>query len=170
MKRRTFLTCAFAGTASFALGVNLYSPTPTIAFDDVEHRVLFSVLIPVFLDGSLPEVANHREMAINRTLEAIIQSIEYLPEAQQDELMELLESLEGRLGLLLLSGSMTPLLMRQPQQLAEMLESWRHHYLDMLKIAYIGLRELILTSYYACPEHWGNLRYAKPTFLVNNSH
>ncbi|WP_282110049.1 TAT leader-containing periplasmic protein [Shewanella algicola] len=169
MKRRTFITGAFAGTAALALGVNLYSPTLTTASDDIHHRVLFSVFIPIFLDGSLPEVANHREMAINRTLDAIVQSIDHLPQAQQDELMELLDLLEGRFGLLLLSGSMTPLLGRDPQQLIDMLESWRYNFLDMLKTAYSGLRELIMASYYACPEHWGNLRYAKPTFLVSNA-
>ncbi|MGX9460772.1 TAT leader-containing periplasmic protein [Shewanella sp. A14] len=170
MKRRTFLTSAFAGTAALALGVNLYTPTMTTSADDVHHRVLFGVLIPVFLDGALPEVPSHREIAINRTLDAISQSIIHLPAEQQQELMELLELLEGRFGLLLLSGSMTPLLMRDPQQLIAMLESWRHHYLDMLITAYNGLRELIMASYYACPEHWGNLRYVKPTFLVHNAY
>jgi hypothetical protein len=160
MKRRTFLTGAFAGTAALALGVNLYLPNITTSSDDIHHRVLFSVLIPVFLDGALPEVPSHREVAMNRTLDAISQSITHLAPDQQQELMELLELLEGRLGLLLL--------MRDPQQLVEMLEFWRYNYLDMLKTAYGGLRELIMASYYACPEHWGNLRYEKPTFLVNN--
>jgi hypothetical protein len=103
-------------------------------------------------------------------LDAISQSITHLPVEQQQELMELLELLEGRFGLLLLSGSMTPLLMREPKQLIDMLEFWRHNYLDMLTTAYNGLRELIMASYYACPEHWGNLRYVKPTFLVHNAH
>ncbi|MBB1428329.1 TAT leader-containing periplasmic protein [Shewanella frigidimarina] len=170
MKRRTFITGAFAGTAAIALGVNLYSPIITTSSDDIHHRVLFSVLLPVFLDGALPEVPSHREIAINRTLDAISQSITHLPIEQQQELMELLELLEGRFGLLLLSGSMTPLLMREPQQLIDMLEFWRNNYLDMLTTAYNGLRELIMASYYACPEHWGNLRYVKPTFLVHNAH
>ncbi|RPA33758.1 TAT leader-containing periplasmic protein [Shewanella frigidimarina] len=170
MKRRTFITGAFAGTAAIALGVNLYSPIITTSSDDIHHRVLFSVLLPVFLDGALPEVPSHREIAINRTLDAISQSITHLPIEQQQELMELLELLEGRFGLLLLSGSMTPLLMREPQQLIDMLEFWRSNYLDMLTTAYNGLRELIMASYYACPEHWGNLRYVKPTFLVHNAH
>ncbi|WP_445774251.1 TAT leader-containing periplasmic protein [Shewanella sp.] len=169
MKRRTFITGAFAGTAALALGVNLYSPTLTIAPDDIHHRVLFSVFIPIFLDGSLPEVPSHREMAINRTLDAISISISHLPQAQQDELLELLELLEGRFGLLLLSGSMAPLLGREPQQLINMLEFWRFNFLDMLKTAYSGLRELIMASYYSCPEHWGSLRYAKPTFLVSSA-
>ncbi|MBB1316131.1 TAT leader-containing periplasmic protein [Shewanella sp. SR43-4] len=170
MKRRTFLTGAFAGTAALALGVNLYLPNITTSSEDIHHRVLFGVLIPVFLDGALPEVPSQRELAINRTLDAISQSITHLPVEQQQELMELLNLLEGRLGLLLLSGSMTPLLMREPQQLIDMLEFWRHNYLDMLTTAYGGLRELIMASYYACPEHWGNLRYVKPTFLVPNAH
>jgi hypothetical protein len=48
-----------------------------------------------------------------------------------------------------------------------MLESWRHHYLALLQTAYLGLRELVMASYYACPEHWGAIGYAKPSFLLD---
>lgn len=166
MKRRTFLTAAFTGTAALALGVNLYSSGPN-EVEDIHHRVLFSVLIPVFLDGALPEVASQRQLAIESTLDAIAQSIEVLPEEQQSELAELLELLEGRLGLLMLTGEMTPLIMRSPAELVTMLEDWRHHFLTMLQTAYHGLRELVLASYYALPAHWENIGYAKPRFIIN---
>ena len=164
MKRRTFLTGAFTGTAALALGVSLYTPEVNDNPDDT-HRLLFSVLIPIFMDGALPEVANYRDAFLNRTIIAINQTISVLPEDQKQELTQLLTMLESRFGLLILTSSITPLVLRSPEQLNEMLEHWRHHFLEMMQTAYIGLRELIITSYYACPEHWGRLHYAKPTFL-----
>ncbi|MCS6177637.1 TAT leader-containing periplasmic protein [Shewanella baltica] len=164
MKRRTFLMGAFAGTAALALGVNLYSPEFSLPVDSEgkDYRLLFSVLLPVMLDGALPDVATHKLAAQNRTLDAIKQSISVLPEEQQTELFELLDMLENRLGLLVLTSSMTPLLMRSPAELTEMLETWRHSYFALLQTAYLGLRELVMASYYACPEHWSRLHYAKP--------
>ncbi|MCC4834141.1 TAT leader-containing periplasmic protein [Shewanella sp. 1_MG-2023] len=164
MKRRTFLTGAFTGTAALALGVSLYTPEVNDNPDDT-HRLLFSVLIPIFMDGALPEVANYRDAFLNRTIIAINQTISVLPEDQKQELTQLLTMLESRFGLLILTSSITPLVLRSPEQLNEMLEHWRHHFLEMMQTAYIGLRELIISSYYACPEHWGRLHYAKPTFL-----
>ena len=164
MNRRTFLLGAFAGTAAIALGVNLYSPEFSLPDEGEEkdYRLLFGVLLPVMLDGALPDVATHKLAAQNRTLDAIKHSIDVLPDEQQAELFELLDMLENRLGLLLLTSSMTPLLMRSPSDLTQMLETWRHSYFALLQTAYLGLRELVMASYYACPEHWSRLHYAKP--------
>ena len=167
MERRTFLTTALVGTATLALGLSIYSPEHirvNKALDN-EHRLLFSVLLPVFLEDALPNVESMRVAAQNRTLDAISQTITYLPQEGQDELEELLDMLEQRLGLLILTGSMTPLMMRSPDELISMLEYWRNSFLDLLVTAYQGLRELVMASYYAFPEHWGHLNYAKPTFF-----
>jgi uncharacterized coiled-coil protein SlyX len=167
MERRTFLTTALVGTATLALGLSIYSPEHirvNKALDN-EHRLLFSVLLPVFLEDALPNVESMRVAAQNRTLDAISQTITYLPQDGQDELEELLGMLEQRLGLLVLTGSMTPLMMRSPNELIAMLEYWRNSFLDLLVTAYQGLRELVLASYYSFPEHWGHLNYAKPTFF-----
>ncbi|WP_394147372.1 TAT leader-containing periplasmic protein [Shewanella atlantica] len=167
MKRRTFLTSAFVGTAAIALGVNLYSPEFIAAnrSQDSQHRLLFSALLPVFLDGALPEVESLRRAAENRTLDAITQTIAMLPEESRAELEQLLGMLEQRLGLLILTGSMTPLMMRTAQELVTLLEYWRNSFMELMVTAYQGLRELVMASYYSCPEHWSRLNYVKPTFL-----
>ncbi|MCL1142269.1 TAT leader-containing periplasmic protein [Shewanella gaetbuli] len=169
MKRRTFITGAFIGTAALALGVNLYSESTLSSQAKDGQRVLFSILIPVFLDGALPAVASQKELAINSTVDAIEQAIAVLPEQQQIELAELFELLESRLGLLILTGSVTSLMLRDSAELTRILEHWRFHFLEMVQTAYTGLRELVLTSYYSNPEHWGRLGYAKPTFLLNEA-
>ncbi|QBF82370.1 TAT leader-containing periplasmic protein [Shewanella maritima] len=168
MKRRTFITGAFVGTAALALGVNL--STSYVDEDNSEnaHRMIFAALIPIFLEGALPDVASHKEQAINRTLNNIADTLKVLPDDQRDELLELLDMLESRFSLLLLTGSLTPLIMRQPKQLVSMLESWRHHFIELLQTAYLGLREVVMASYYASPEHWGRMQYSKPSFLVSD--
>ncbi|WP_394130405.1 TAT leader-containing periplasmic protein [Shewanella maritima] len=171
MKRRTLLTGAFVGTAALALGVQLIPSSFESSEQDTEqnseHRLLFAALIPVLLDGALPQISSHREQAINRTLDAIGATISALPETQQEELEDLLQKMESRFYLLFLSGSMTPVLLKQPDELIDMLESWRNHYTALLQSAYVGLREVIMASYYSCPEHWARMQYAKPNFIVN---
>jgi len=36
----------------------------------------------------------------------------------------------------------------------------------LLQQAYLGLRELLMASYYACPEHWDRLNYNKPKLAL----
>ena len=163
MNRRKFLLGALGGSAALALGVSLYQPefSQDERYDE-EHRLLFSVLLPVLLDGALPEMAVPREAAMNRTLDAIAKTVAVLPADQRKELLQLLDSLENRFGLLLLTGSMTPLLLRSPAELTAFIEDWRQSSLALFNTAYLGLRELVLASFYSCPEHWAALNYAKP--------
>lgn len=163
MERRTFLFGALGTTAALALGVSLYRPELAVEeANDEEHRLLLKVLLPVLLDGALPEMASPRDLSINRTLNAISATLKVLPEDQREELFTLLDLLENRLGLLLLTGSMTPLLLRSHAELEFMLNDWRERSIELFQLAYLGLRELILASYYSCPEHWVSLNYAKP--------
>ncbi|MCK8047236.1 TAT leader-containing periplasmic protein [Shewanella sp. 1CM18E] len=167
MERRTFITTAIAGTACLALGVNYYSADDIGVNKELDnnHRLLLSVLLPVFLDGALPDVAALKRDALHRTLDAIEHTISILPLDTKAELEQLFEMLEGRLGLLILTGSVTPLMMRNQSELVDMLQSWRTSYLDLMVTAYQGLRELVMASYYSSPEHWSRLHYAKPSFL-----
>ncbi|MCF1427919.1 MAG: TAT leader-containing periplasmic protein [Shewanella sp.] len=162
MKRRTFLTGAFAVTTALAVGMVICEPELDSAAPGNGHRELFAVVIPVLLDGALPSMPVPREAAINRTLDAIEQTLSVLPADQQQQLELLLLALESRLGTLVLTGSITPLLMRSTDQLAAMLDGWRDAFLQLQQQAYYGLRELVMVSFYACPEHWPLLHYAKP--------
>ncbi|GAB1136914.1 MAG: TAT leader-containing periplasmic protein [Shewanella algae] len=168
MQRRQFLLWALGGTSALALGVSLYEEEEIANLSEHEkpHDLLLGALIPGLLEGALPEINKHRSSAINRTLDAVNQTLKWLPKAQRQELEQLLDILENRFGLLLLSGSMTPLMLRSPNELVEMLESWRSSWMELLQQAYLGLRELLMASYYACPEHWDRLNYNKPKLAL----
>ncbi len=168
MQRRQFLLWTLGGTTALALGVSLYVDEEIANLSEHEkpHDLLLGALIPVLLEGALPEISKHRVDAINRTLDAVNQTLKWLPKAQRQELEQLLDILENRFGLLLLSGSMTPLMLRSPNELVEMLESWRSSWMALLQQAYLGLRELLMASYYACPEHWDRINYNKPKLAL----
>lgn len=163
MERRKLLTSTFIGTATLAVGINIWQPwtLPKLALSE-DNQSLLRVLLPVILDGALPAMPVDKTRAIERTIEAINKTITSLPTSHKEEIQILFESLNNRLGLLLLTGSITPLLLRQPQQLIKLLDSWRDSFVEMQKYAYLGLRDLIITSFYSCPEHWLFLNYQKP--------
>ena len=170
MERRTFLLGGFVATASIAVGADWYIN----AFESEQvltkhkHGLLFQALIPVLLDGALPDEQELRQQHIERTVESIHATMDVLPEHTQQQLHQLLELLETKFGLLLLTSNMTAVLKRNPLELTQLLNYWREHYLSMMNEAYLGLRELIVSSYYALPEHWEILNYKKPIIGIKS--
>ena len=164
MDRRTFLISCFISTASIAVGADWYinafdsSPEKT----KQKHSLLFKTLLPVLLDGALSTNEAERQQQIERTIENIHITMSLLPENAEQKLIQLLEMLETKFGTLLLTSSFTSYLELNPTGLQQLLTYWREHYLSMMNEAYLGLRELVMSSYYASPEHWGFLGYQKP--------
>ncbi len=159
MDRRQFLMAGLVGTAAVATGIVLWPvDTPLPGLTDPQARVLRALVLPV-LEGAAP--APVLEDQADALVHQVAQTIATLPPGSQAELNRLFELLEHRLGVLALTGSLTPLLARQPEALAEMLNQWRSHFLDTLVIAYQGLKELLQAAWYADPTHWPALDYQK---------
>ncbi|MBY6187192.1 TAT leader-containing periplasmic protein [Marinobacter hydrocarbonoclasticus] len=162
MDRRQFLMAGLVGTAAVAAGVALWpTETPLPGLTDPQARVLRALVVPV-LAGAAPEA--QLSARADAVAHQVAQTILTLPAGSQAQLNELFGLLENRLGVLALTGSITPLLARQPEALAEMLEGWRHHFMETLVIAYQGLKELIQAAWYADPAHWAPLGYQKPSW------
>ncbi|MBY5922428.1 TAT leader-containing periplasmic protein [Ferrimonas balearica] len=160
MDRRQFLMAGLVGTAAVATGIALWPvEKPLPGLTDPQARVLKALVVPV-LYGAAPEAELTAQS--DQVAAQVAHTIATLPPGSQAQLNQLFETLENRLGVLALTGSMTPLLARQPEALAEMLEQWRTHFLDTLEIAYQGLKELIQAAWYADPAHWPALGYNKP--------
>ncbi|ADN77594.1 conserved hypothetical protein [Ferrimonas balearica DSM 9799] len=160
MDRRQFLLAGLVGTAAVATGVVLWPvEKPMPGLTDPQARVLRALVVPV-LEGAAPTA--QLDAQADTIVANVAHTIATLPEGSQAQLNQLFDLLENRLGALALTGSLTPLLARQPEQLAAMLEQWRQHFLDTLVIAYQGLKELIQAAWYADPAHWPSLAYQKP--------
>ncbi|MBV7316288.1 TAT leader-containing periplasmic protein [Shewanella sp. NIFS-20-20] len=167
MQRRTFITGVALATVATGIGVSSYLASPDMPNDGRQYDVVWQTFMPMVLEGALPKMPEPRDQAINRTLAAIHGTIAVLPASQQAELDQLLWALNNRLSLLLLTGSITPLMMRTPSELLDVFESWRQGTMDIQMLAYLGLKEVIFSSYYALPEHWSALGYQKPQWFVN---
>lgn len=169
MDRRTFISSAFVSVAAMALGINFQSRT-ILGDSDTQtdliqpYRHLFTVLLPVFLNGALDQSPTLKQQSLNNTFDAISRQIRYLDDKELQQLLTLLNTLNNRLGALLLTAELTPIIQRNPQQLAEMINNWRDSFLTLHQLAYIGLRELIFSSFYSIPKHWQLIGYTKPDF------
>ncbi|MBY5993055.1 TAT leader-containing periplasmic protein [Ferrimonas balearica] len=160
MERRQFLIAGLVGTAAVATGVVLWpGAEPVAPFSDTQQALVRALVAPVLEGVAPPEVVEAQADAVVRGVGATIAT---LPPGSQAQLQQLFELLDQRLALLAMTGSLTPILARQPAELAAMLAQWRHHFLDTLVVAYQGLKELILATWYAEPDHWGPLDYQKP--------
>ncbi|MGL4476522.1 MAG: TAT leader-containing periplasmic protein [Shewanella sp.] len=166
MKRRTFLMGAGIATIAAGASVGGYLVLHNRDMDQQQYDLVWLTFMPVILEGALPNMPEPHKMALNRTLDSIHATISVLPLTQQDELASLLWALNNRLSLWLLTGSVTPLIMREPSSLAQVLESWRLASMDVQVQAYLGLKDVILASFYALPEHWARLGYKKPQLLT----
>ena len=169
LKRRTFISSAFISTAAITIGIDL-KPWSLLGNnqDDIihSHRHLFSVLLPVFLDGILPKTMSFekREHFHNQTLLSMSENTNKLNDKQKSDLSTLLNLLDSRLGSLLLTAEMTHITHRSANELITMLNVWREGFMSLQQMAYFSLRELILASFYSIPEHWSLISYSKPSF------
>lgn len=166
MKRRTFITTGFVSLTAITVGINLSSTRlldPQQTYMTADHIELFSVLLPVLLNGALPVNKTAQLQSLQKTLNAMGNIIAQLEAQQYQELLRLLDLLNSRLGCLFLTAELTPLVKRTPLELAKMLIFWRTSFMDFHQQAYIGLRELVFSSFYSLPEHWHDISYSKPS-------
>ncbi|QIZ77844.1 twin-arginine translocation signal domain-containing protein [Ferrimonas lipolytica] len=161
MDRRTFLYGSLAGVAAVTVGISVVpTAAPNSTLTDQQSWII-QALVPVVLAGT--QSPQQLQQLAPRLVEAISQTIQTLPPNTRAQLDELLGLLDNRVALLALTGSTVPLAQRQPQQLTQILNQWRHHFLDTIKLAYVGLKEPIFAAYWGDPSHWSEFNYQAPS-------
>ena len=125
-------------------------------FFEEKERLILSVIVPVLLSESLLE--GRLEQQLRRMDEAV----SYLSATQQRELRELMNALESKVSRVILSGSLIHWNNISPEAVDALLESWRDSYLDLLKQAYAGLKELTYAAWYGTDDSWQLLGYDGP--------
>lgn len=165
MNRRQFLTLGVASAVVISTGATIYqqSEIETIigTFDDETSGVLMAI-IPVLLHGSLPDDAEQRQQKVTQVIADMQHAIATLPPATQQEINQLLDLLKSRLAMLIFSGQFSHLESLSTAQKIDLLNAWRFSYLDLLKVAFAGLKELVFASFYGNPDNWNVLDYQKP--------
>lgn len=165
MQRRQFIMLGLAAGATLATGVSLY---PLAVADPQDRRdaatLVLDAILPALLLGALPEDPKQQQAALDRTRNAAMDFLPFLPQRSQAELSQLFLLLSEKLTRLALTGHLIALDQLSIQQRLQLLESWRTSYLALLQQAFNGLRALLLGAYYGQPAQWQALGYQPPEF------
>ena len=64
--------------------------------------------------------------------------------------------------MLIFSGQFSHIDSLSAAQKVALLNAWRFSYVDLLKVAFTGLKELVFAAFYGNPDNWNILNYQKP--------
>lgn len=171
ISRRTLLKAGVAGAAALLVARCLYRPLATPASSretatalEPAARSIVASLIPVLLDGALPEgpeAANARA----ETLTGVERAVAGLPPATRNELAELFSLLAFAPTRCLLAGIWSPWPEAAPEAIASFLTRWRDSRFALLRSAYAALHQLVFSAWYANPRAWPAIGYPGPPSL-----
>lgn len=159
--RRSLLRLGLAGAALLALGgglAALFQPGLQGGKLTAAGRQQLGPLARALLEGALPA----EDAALQAHLDRFEETLAAFPPAVQAELQQLIAlvaSAAGRLGLLGRAASLAELPLAELQAL---LQSMRLSRLALRQQAYFALRDLTMAAYFAQPSSWGALGYPGP--------
>lgn len=156
--RRDFLKVGLGGSLLLGLGGCAGSP-------EEGRRDVLAALIPVLLDGALPDKVEPRAKAIQATLAGVEQAMAGLPPATQRDLDRLFALLSLTPTRIALAGVWPDWSLALPREIQEFLERWRHSRFELFRSAYAALHDLILGTWYAQPDAWPAIGYPGPPRL-----
>ena len=168
MQRRTWLKLGLVSAAGLALvggGLALRAPAWTPEGLSASGRAVFGAVASTVLDGSLPEDAAARQVAVDAWFKRLDDSIAALPPHTQAELAQLLGVLASAPGRWALAGLATDWADAPVADVRAALLDMRHSRLALRQLAYLALRELTCAAYFADPGTWMALGYSGPLDL-----
>lgn len=174
ISRRTFLTTGIAG--GIALGFAWWwrdrpalvpgtAGADVLATLDRSAPAIVAAIVPVLLDGALPEGGAARSIAIDETIASVGRAIAGLPPAAQQELGELFALLGFGPARIALTHITAPWREARPAEVAAFLERWRLSGFSLLRTAYDALHQIVLAAWYGNPRSWSAIGYAGPPKL-----
>lgn len=165
MQRRQFIMLGLATGATLATGVSLYPLVTAGAGEQQQAATLvLDAILPALLLGALPSDDRERTQVLEKTRQAALDFLPFLPKRTQQELSQLFVLLSAQLTRLALTGHLLGLQQLSISQRLALLERWRTSYLALLQQAFNGLRALLLGAYYGQPSQWPALNYSSVEF------
>lgn len=161
--RRTFLKAGLAGSAVLAAGGLVAWLAGRDAARDREE--VLAALIPVLLEGALPEEAGERARALARCSEAVDTAIAGLSPAAQQEAAQLFALLAIGPSRALATGITVGWERASPQAVRAFLQRWRLHDWALYRSGYHALHDLVLGAWYADEASWPAIGYGGPLRL-----
>jgi hypothetical protein len=170
VQRRTFIKTGIAGAVLLA-GVGYVAaprhpgpPAGDLQFVSAKAQAVLEALIPVVLEGSLPDDPAARATALADVLEGFDRGMQGMPPAVQDEMNELFALLTTPATRWLVAGIRSDWPSTPRDEVATFLKRWRFSRFNLLRSGYQALTQLITASWYGNPLAWGRLSYIPPQF------
>jgi len=165
--RRTLLRVGLLGGAVLAaggIGIGLQSTAPTPLPETLQalspraYQILVALADTVCPGngGSLPAAS---EIGVPSSVDTYVATLSPIAQRQIEQALGLLES---PLAGLFLEGRIRPFTRLDPAQREAVLEGWRAHRLELLRSAYVALRNLVVTAYYVHPIVHAGIGYPGP--------
>ena len=172
--RRRFLiqSIAAAGVAAtgrlFWLESEEFVPALFTQDDDwqflsANDRLILAMVTPVILLG-VSDKPISGQVLLNY-LKDFDNSLTLLTVSQQKEFKELLQLLESMIGRVVVAGIWSAWNDASAETINKMLNNWRSSFLDLIKVAYAGLKELSFATWYGNPNSWTDIGYPGPPEL-----
>ena len=167
--RRQFLKVGLASAGLLAavrfLDRAEAAPAPNHRVLDATAVVTVAALVPIVLDGSLPEEPEARARAIRETVDGFDRAVSGLSLAVQKEVDQLFGVLRFAPTRLAFTGLWTSIEESPPEEVAAFLTRWRHSRFEIQRAGYQALTQLILAAWYDNPVSWSVIGYPGPPKL-----
>lgn len=170
-RRRTFLKAGIAGSALLLAG--RWLPAANAGAESAAEDFPFAYLtpadvvvlgriVPVMLEGALPEDAAQRATAIDEITSGIDAVIGHQPLPVRREISDLFGLLTKGVTRALVAGVWTSWEKASDEDVREFLTGWRDSRFNLLHSAYRGLHDLVVGSWYGNPRSWARIGYGGP--------
>ena len=168
MQRRTLLRLGLGGAALVAVvggGLALIQPALRNGELTTSGRSVFSAIARAVLDGSLPAAAAAQQAALAAHLLRLDDAIAAFPAATQAELSQLLSLLASTPGRMGLMGLSTEWNVATVPQIQAAMQGLRTSSLALRQQTYHALRDLTNAAFYADAEAWKLMGYPGPVTI-----
>ena len=158
--RRTFIFAGVSGVV--ALAALRYFPHASAALEGEE---IMRAIVPVMLDGALPQDVSQRREAIEQTIANVDRVIAGLAPSQAHEIGRLFTLLDAAPVRWSLTRSTHRWSGTASRDVDAFLARLRDSRMALLRAAYDALHELVFAAWYGDPRSWSSIGYDGPPRL-----
>jgi hypothetical protein len=132
---------------------------------DERSAVIVTALVPVVLDGALPDAPAARQDAVREVVEAFDRAVSGLSPAVQEEIAQLFSLLAIAAGRFIVAGVRSSWPEATPEEIAAFLDRWRTSRFALLRSGYQALTQLVQAAWYGNARAWERIGYPGPPSL-----
>lgn len=136
---------------------------PKFSVLDASARSVVAAIVPVMLEGALPEGATTQVR--DQVVAGVDRAVAGLPPAVRAEIDQLFSLLAFAPARCLVAGVWSPWSEASRDSIVAFLGRWRDSRFALLRSGFAALRQLILSAWYSNPRAWPAIGYPGPPLL-----